>query len=441
MEIAGIAHVVKNQTKIYLIILLKAKKTGNTYSFLALYPQKIFMQKNLSFTLAILLIVGLFCSCNTNKEVKNDVSYQLVLQDSAYIPVDSLTPFTGNDLQYVKAGEKEYVVLLNKRINAIQIYSWQSKEMLKRIYLEKEGPNGVGEATYMFVHSLDSIFVLTSYLYKVSLVNAEGKLLQKYSLLSKSVKFDESKGYAPKVSENDYAGLPWGGVNAMFVANNELYMGCVPSINPFIKEHYERGLLGMKVNLATKQIDYFMPFPRIYRDKMFFPLGYTHSTSCYNPIKNTLVYSFPCDAKVYEMDLNTNKIVSYLANSSYFKEIEIFSTNPAEDPNRAEKEFDFAISHASFERIRYDPYRKIYYRNILLPNTKKKEENDWHPFLVCNYIILDENFKTLGEVQLPEHVGTSYYFVNEEGLFLQGLSRNEDEICFYRYELVKGNKP
>ncbi|GAB4111808.1 MAG: DUF4221 domain-containing protein [Thermoflexibacter sp.] len=361
----------------------------------------------------------------------------MVLQDSAYIPVDSLTSFTANDLQYVKVGEKEYVVLLNKRINAIQIYSWQSKEMLKRIYLEKEGPNGVGEATYMFVHSLDSIFVLTSYLYKVSLVNAEGKLQQKYSLLNKTVKFDESKGYAPKVSENDYAGLPLGGVNAMFVANNELYMGCVPSINPFIKEHYERGLLGLKVNLVTKQIVYFMPFPQIYRDKMFFPLSYLNTASAYNQTKNTLVYSFPCDAKIYEMDLNTNKIVSYLANSTYFKEIEIFSTNPAEDPNRAEKEFDFVISHAHFERIRYDPYRKIYYRNILLPNNKKRDRNDWHPFVISNYVILDENFKKLGETQLLEHVGTSYYFTNKEGVFLQGLSRNEDEICFYRYELVK----
>jgi hypothetical protein len=170
---------------------------------------------------------------------------------------------------------------------------------------------------------------------------------------------------------------------------------------------------------------------------MFFPLQYLNTASCYNQVKNTLIYSFPCDDKVYEMDLNTDKIVSHLASSTHFKEIEMFSSNPAEDPNRAEKEFDFAISHAHFERIMHDPYRKVYYRNVLLPNPKKREKNDWHPFVISNYVILNEDFKRLGETVLYEYVGTSYYFVNEEGLFLQGLSRNEDEICFYRYELVK----
>jgi hypothetical protein len=396
------------------------------------------MQKYLIYSLSLLFAVGLFCACEThNKESKNENSYELVLRDSAYITVDSITSFIRNDLQYIKVGEREYIFLLNKKINAIQVYDWQSKQMLKRIYLEKEGPNGVGEVSYIFAQSLDSIFALTSYAYKVSLVNAEGKVLQKYSLLNKTVKFDEAKGYTPVFSANDYAALPMGGVNAMFVANNELYMGCVPDISPFTKEHYKRGLLGMKINLATKQLTYFMPFPQIYQDNMFFPLQYLNTASCYNKAKNILIYSFPCDDKVYEMDLNTGTVVPRLTSSTYFKKIEIFSSNPEEDPNRARKEFDFAISHAHFERIRYDPYRKIYYRNLLLPNSKKKDRNDWHPFVISNYVILDENFQTLGEVQLPEHVGTSYYFVNEEGLFLQGLSRNEDEICFYRYELIK----
>ncbi|SFF08989.1 DUF4221 family protein [Thermoflexibacter ruber] len=397
------------------------------------------MQNTLFYVLITLSTISTFYSCNTSKEANSHNNYQLVLADSIYFPIDSLTSFNnGNDVSYKKIEGKDYLIILNRKINAIQMHDLESKKMTKRIYLEQEGPNGVGIPSYILFQSLDSIFVLSSFLYKISLVNAEGKLLQKYSLLNAGVKFDEATGQAPKVPEDSYAGLPQGGTNTMFIVNNELYMGCIPSITPFIKEFYTKGQVGLKLNLRTKKISYFMPYPEVYRKKMFFPLAYlTEFGSAYNPDKNTLTYSFPCDAKVYEMDLNTNKIASYQASSVYFKEIEIFSTNPAEDPNRAEKEFDFAVSHPHFERIRYDPYRKVYYRNIFLPNDKKKEKNDWHPYVRSNYIILDENFKVLGETLLPEYVGSSYYFINEEGLFLQGLSRNEDEICFYRYELVK----
>ncbi len=385
-------------------------------------------------TIYVFLVLLFSYACNfSDKEISTD-THHLMLADTAYLPIDSLTSLGDNDVQYKEIEGRQLLFLLNRKINAVQLHDWQSKQLIKKIPLENEGPNGVGVPVYIFVQSLDSIFLISSYHYRMSLIDTTGKIIRKYPLINPEVKFDQVTMAPPQGGE---AGLPQGGTKDLFIVNNEIYMSCIPSISPFIKDLYEKGKLGLKVNITTGKLTYFMPYPQVYRDKMFFPIAFvSHFGSAYNEHKNTVTYSFPCDAKIYEMSLSTQAITSHLSENQYFKEIEVFSTKPNINDNDG-KEFEFEISHAHFERMRYDRYNRVYYRYILIPNKDKKEKNDRHAHVRVVIIILDEDFKQLGELMLPEHIGAGNYFINDNGFYVHGFSRNEDELAFLHYKLVK----
>jgi hypothetical protein len=145
------------------------------------------MQKEM---LRIGIVFILACLMLTCSEERATVSKTIHVHftDTIYFEIDSVTT-KFSQANYWKSQEDtmEYLVLFNSRLPAIQFYNWKTRQLDFKIHLAKEGPNGIPNASSLFVHTLDSIFVLSAYQYKFFQINRAGEVLNTISLLPDDV--------------------------------------------------------------------------------------------------------------------------------------------------------------------------------------------------------------------------------------------------------------
>lgn len=374
-------------------------------------------------------------SCNNSeKAFVNDNEFTLVEVDTVHIPIDTVTtPYDISISHYADDRSKiEYLILMNRKNNSLQFYDWATQKLYKTVSLEREGPNGVGGALSFHFQSWDSIYVLASYHYRLSLIDTTAKVKQKYRLLKTDMKLDEGRVSRP---QGEYSALPSSNyMNPLIKVGSFIYMTGVPDLNINSLEYYKKGRIGIQLNLENGQIEYYKDYPQMYRDKYFFPPQYiTKFSSTYIPNKNKIIYSFPIDENLYELDLKTGNINAIIPDKSqYFKELKPISKKADRDMNT---DYLYSVNNVSYERIIYDQYRKVYYRFTNIPNTKKKDEYDNQPYVVHSVVILDENLKKLGETILNERYTVGYHLCLPDGLYLQKYNFSEDEIAFVKFTL------
>jgi hypothetical protein len=63
--------------------------------------------------------------------------------------IDSLTAKHAIKYQYHREDDREYFISINHFEPSIQIYSLESSEMIEKIPLETDGPNGIGNLMYI----------------------------------------------------------------------------------------------------------------------------------------------------------------------------------------------------------------------------------------------------------------------------------------------------
>jgi hypothetical protein len=261
-------------------------------------------------TFYIIFIPLLFIlSCNNSeKAFVNDNEFTLVEVDTVHIPIDTVTtPYDISISHYKDDRSKiEYLILMNRKNNSLQFYDWATQKLYKTVSLEREGPNGVGGALSFHFQSWDSIYVLASYHYRLSLIDTTAKVKQKYRLLKTDMKLDEGRASRP---QGEYSALPSSNyMNPLIKVGSFIYMTGVPDLNINSLEYYKKGRIGIQLNLGNGEVNYYMSYPQIYRDKYFFPPLYvTKFSSTYIPKKNKIIYSFPIDENLYELDLKTLK--------------------------------------------------------------------------------------------------------------------------------------
>ncbi len=399
--------------------------------------QIIYMNKLIIFLFIFSFPLFFMLSCD--EAVKTDNSNNKVTLsevDTIHFSIDSLA--AENDIAiryYVDSKSKQaYLVLLDKKNNRLLFYNWATQKLYKTISLEREGPNGVGGALSFHFQSWDSIYVLASYHYRLSLIDTTAKVKRKYRLLKSDMKLDEGRVARP---QGDYSALPSSNyMNPLIKVGSLIYLTGVPDLNINSLEYYTKGKIGIQLNLENGEVNYYMNYPQMYRDKYFFPPLYvTKFSSTYIPTKNKIIYSFPIDETLHELDLKTGEINTINPDKSqYFKELSPISKNAERDMNA---DYLYSVNNVSYERIVYDQYKNIYYRFTKIPNTKKKDEYDNQPHIIHSVLILDENFKKLGETVLNERYTAGYHLCLPDGLYLKKYNFNEDEIALVKFTLKR----
>ena len=100
-------------------------------------------------------------------------------------------------------------------------------------------------------------------------------------------------------------------------------------------------------------------------------------------------------------------------------------------------EFKFFLKQPYFSSIYYDKYRKVYYRILELPNLEKKDNYDEQPWTKPSVIILNDEFKKIGETILPKGYSLSSLIITENGAYFRKYIDSEDTILFTLFKLIE----
>ena len=314
-----------------------------------------------------------------------------------------------SNIQFIDKNNE--LIILNRRVNTIQFYDFKDggKET-KRIILEKEGNNGVGNISDFLVHTQDSIFVLDAPMFKLSLVNSNGKLLFTYNLFDKR---ENAKNATPSP-------FPF---TPIVMLDNKIYISSTPLTQALTKYYELKGCV-IIVDLKTKNISHKYGFPEVYK-KNIYPSMLTMFHRTYSPKHKKFVHSFMADHHIQVTDYETN--MQYLANSKQLEAVEILKKEVT-DPTENNK---VTMQTAIFWGIYYDKFRDIFYRSFIL--------NDKDNSKKTGLIILNTDFQRIGEVEKVPQENTLPIMplFTKEGMWLLNTKGKEGFITYDLFELVK----
>lgn len=301
---------------------------------------------------------------------------------------------------------KRYLLYENRLKSSIQFYDFEKGLLARELLLDRDGPNGVGKMRGFYVKSLDSIFVMSSKLYQLVLVNGEGTVLKRYPLINHDTHV------------NDWS-LPAIYTSSPGIAHGDVFtFVAYPETKPYEQKH---PILEFDLSDSTNRLVY--KYPAAYRagdywGTMIFGISMTKSP------KGTIVYSFAADPSVYETDHKTFNEAHY-AGSQYFERTESWDKDT---PDGSEQGY---VLRDYYQNILYDPYRHVYYRSVHLKlpalNVNNERNTIWNKPI--SVIILDENFRIIGETLLEQNkFDFRNWLVSEEGLLICESNPNNPDL-------------
>lgn len=376
-----------------------------------------------------LLLLGSNCTQDRKDFDSSTETYQMVSKDYVKFPLDNETAKTHFAIQYFEINDSSYFSLFNRYKSTLYIYNYHAKTLKKKIFFEKEGPDGIinpAKIGYLIV-SFDTIFLHEPFSNQLIHTNGDGKVVKKYKLKSGS-----------ESAYSNYTDVRT--LKPMVYEKGKIYLtGLKVGIEPIPDHTQLENVYILDLKEARIEASPTIKRPDIYNQGQWGALFKYQLYGCFNHDTRRFIYSFGLEHNLYETDHN-NLLKKHYAKSKYFEEeFKPLTKNkditPMELPVTKRTEYDFTTP--SYYAILYDPFKKCYYRFATPPLTKEQfdENKPFEP----SVIILDENFERLGETRLPPQ-GTYNYsmmFINEKGLHIMHDNREENALVFVIFEPVK----
>lgn len=196
------------------------------------------------------------------------------------------------------------------------------------------------------------------------------------------------------------------------------------------------GNLLLKINLQNKEFEYLLNGPEKYFDKIH-GAYFSHHSMVMNEDEEIII-SYPIDSEIAIFNPENKNLNWYYGGSKHFHEIPDWS-KPAS--GHSEK---FYIESDSYREIIYDKWRDVYYR-MAYRKVDYVDKNglrvNWN-YKLPSIIILDKDFKKIGEYDLPKN---TYYtrntFVGAKGLYIsinheENLDADENYLSFQLLEPI-----
>jgi uncharacterized protein DUF4221 len=381
--------------------------------------------KKLTFLILLLYSAAFYqCGEDQNSEGKRKGRSYFKEVSEIRFPLDSLTSFFQNSIQYREVGDSGYLSIFNEAANSIYEYAYDDKRSRKIVHFEKEGPNGIG-SNYKMGHLIagaDSIFLLNYLTKELFLTNFEGKVLKKYSLAA-----DDEKTQPSVQLDTRYTAYKTG-KKIYFIGANYFHQDDNTSL-----------LNSIVLDLESGEKSYHFPRPEIYNEGNWGYFKYI-VYHCYNPGTKKLVYSFGVSDSLFETSLDFETTIGHPARSRHFGEIKPLTENLNETV--AEERIDeYDMTTPCYGPVLFDKYNELYYRFAFLPilTDDYKSGDRSRQKTKTSIIVLDTRFKFIDEMILPvDGYMIIMYFINREGLHIAKSSRykeNEDFLTFGIFKL------
>jgi hypothetical protein len=395
-------------------------------------PQKIF-----GWVSAVFLLVG--CRDNT-VHIKNEKQGLLkpVVTLEPYMEkhfaLDSNTaPRAPYTQMYIDSSGNRIFTFLNIQNNSIYFYDYTKGSFIKKIAFEDKAeyePNGQLQPGGYYIKSMDSIYVYRMSMLKILLMNAGGKTLNTISLIGdKSLRKDKWEYFFPQYDPQT--------ANPFIETRDALifpgqYMGTIPEniIDSFRFVAF--------IDYKTGKVGFKYAFPRslyghspVWGDKLL-----TDAYVDYVPEDNKMVFSFAHSHDLYTSGLNSNRYQKYYGGSNVAGTIE--SMHGLSGKNAGAKIMEHIIKMDEYGAIKYDRFRKVYYRVLMKGIDHPSAQTQWKDKEIV-IIIMDDKFNYLGERVIGKW-GSWYIqniFVTSEGLNIEYIpgKLNEDILTLKIFKI------
>lgn len=373
--------------------------------------------------LILSILFFLVSSCNDRKASENNVQKQASLQKGERIEL-KLTKEMSGRFSYIQYNDG--LLYLEDMSNDTTVFVYDTLgNFVQNIRLYKTGPNGIHSYSGFFVQDIDSIYIVSSYKYKLFLMNRRGIKKKTYSL-----------------AENDKASaissLPVAfSYSPVLLSGEHIFVGGIPDQPPYENDFSMNNLL-IKLNLRNADFKYSLGYPETYKHSFAFGPA-TKVSYCINE-DDEIIVSYPLDNQLYRMSDNSLEIMS--AEKSSFIEVELPQKRPPDNG------FEYNIEILQMDKysaLYYDKYNKLYYRVV----QEGMEKQDAVQFMKSNVIaklgkrylmVYTKDFKLIGEFEIHNQSGESEMFIMEGGLFIKGkYPENEDNIYFQQYRVLSNS--
>jgi hypothetical protein len=368
----------------------------------------------------------LYSSCQESGEkVSGGKNYRLVLSDSLLLEADSTTNYFSSCINTFKENGREKLAYLSETDNSINIYDIESRKAEKKLVLEKEGVNGVGEGRItMHYINADSIIIAAGD-YSWFVMNIQGQVKYKLNLYQKH----QEKGgliFAQGAIE--------GGTPAI-LRGKELWAAVYPYVSSNDIKALKNFPIIYKINLKDSSVSAPINLPADIYTRGIYGVNFIGVSYAYNEATEELALSYPADPRVEFYHLPTGRSRRVLAVPTSFGNGEI-------EPSKAKEMtgmegFAFFTRVNSYSKIYYDPYRKLYYRfaEEAVDEARFEAKKFWKYKIL---MVFNEQMELIQEINFRNiSIWPPMCFVGEKG-FYAGISDNdesEDVIKFHLFTL------
>lgn len=376
------------------------------------------MKKKTFFPLIILFCLG----CNENQ--KTEYTAKLLTEKvTCSIPIDHNTSFSPFTMQYLGEGELNLLAVSNTYTNSIDLYDLNDKKLFKKILINDSNRQFLDNFHGFYFSDPSTLMVY--------------KRMSIASILSISLN-DRFETVEKKTitAKNAYDGSTFLNHASMTASpsiyeDKSFYFTILPlGMHKRFGLDMEREPIEMVYDLAQDSAYFYnVPWPEVYNISTFeSPTNIPFRTIGHN---NHFIYSWPAsDSLVVKQPDGSYKFVN--AQSKYFDEPHYYDNrNLKNGQNISQLESNYYV------KVLYDPYRKLYYRlgRIGLDHVEKME-NPTHYNQEITITILNEEFKIIDDIRLPENrYLIKDAFVGKEGLYISNHNAfnkdiSEDEMSF-----------
>jgi hypothetical protein len=310
-------------------------------------------------------------------------------------------------------GQELYV--LNRYINGIDIYNFESLKLSRRIIMEPDGPLSISSISGFYVFNKDSILVFSNkFLDGIFVINGvpKARVSDYIDLEQKAANFHIASG------------LP------IYEYDGKLFIYMLPfKRSPEFSEYHDLDIVLDFKNNSVYRVFTDIKFSEIQKYGMLrFP------TRCLNEEDGLLLYSYPFLNDLIIYDINTEKIERRSMSSEKFnKPLANLNVNPNSNA--------YLLENNYYDAMIFNEKAKMYYRFVrnetdskdLMGNEKTSYDQP------VSIIVADDNLNVIEEINLspPNKYLVKDFFFNHNGLFISNSNVNnsdieEDYMSFYK---------
>jgi hypothetical protein len=362
--------------------------------------------------------------------VKNDfagklkATRQLVVNGEKKIRLDYETAPKPAYMQlFDDASGVRMLTFLNTHKNAIYFYDYESGTYTGNTRFEREGPNAVISMEGYYMKNMDSIYVYDRPVTEIALTDSAGHVKQKISLRGS---FADAENRRDPQWAYYYPQYLFRTVAPFIETNGKLLLpGFFPfSIPDSIIDNFRFMAL---LDIKTGHVEYKYLYPEeLYGsnanwDEPVFMQGFPELSP-----NGEIIFSFPVSHHLYIADFGTEVYRQVYAGCNVAGTIHSIDHPVKETPKETVR--IHYLQEDIYTAIRYDPWRKVYYRFMLqgIRDATQGTPLGKKPVIV---IIMDGQFNYLGETVIgaAEEWNWTNSFVTREGLNIEYIAPEDKE--------------